>query len=245
MAQNDLDMGSQTPENRSPTADAPLDSLSIADRYSAVHQLSDGTMTHVRLLCPGDREWLLRGFAELDEESRYRRFFTAMPQMPESVLQRLLNVDGRTHLAIAAESAVEPPAKPEPFGIARFFRLAENSDTAEAAVAAVAVVDHMQGRGLGKLLLTVLAVAARERGVKKFRAEVLSTNDAMRALLREFDEHLAPLEIDGGTATYDVSLPDIAAHETVSGPLLRFLKTAARGLEVRPRQLRDSTSHST
>jgi len=101
----------------------------------------------------------------------------------------------------------------------------------------VAVVDHMQGRGLGKLLLSVLAAAARERGIKKFRGEVLTSNDAMRALLQELDQHLEPLAVDGTTAIYDVALPESTAPEPVTGPLLDFLKTAARGVELRLRRL--------
>jgi GNAT superfamily N-acetyltransferase len=235
MPNDDSNLRRRTPAKGGTPAD-DLDHLRITDAYSTVHKLSDGTMTHLRLLRPDDGDWVRAGFAELGEESRYRRFFTAMPQLPDGVLQRLLNVDGWNHLAIAAEAAVQPPTMPQPFGIARFVRLEENADTAEAAVA---VVDHMQGRGLGKLLLSVLAAAARERGVKHFRAEVLNGNDAMRALLRELDRDLEPLAVDGGTATYDIALPEIAAHESVSGPLLHFLKTAARGIELRLRQLRD------
>jgi ribosomal protein S18 acetylase RimI-like enzyme len=212
------------------------DHLRITDAYSTVHKLSDGTMAHLRLLHPDDGDWLLAGFAKLGDESRYRRFFTAMPRLPDGILRRLLNVDGWNHLAIAAEAAVEPPTVPEPLGIARFVRLEENAATAEAAVA---VVDHMHGRGLGKLLLSLLAAAARERGVKHFRAEVLHSNDAMKALLRGLDRSLEPLAVDAGTAIYDIALPEIAAHETVSGPLRHFLKTAARGIELRLRQLRE------
>ena len=49
--------------------------------------------------------------------------------------------------------------------------------------------------------------------MKHFRAEVLNGNDAMRALLQELDRDLEPLAVDGGTATYDIALPEIAAHE--------------------------------
>ena len=141
MPNDDSNLRRCTPAQGSTPAN-DLDHLRITDAYSTVHKLSDGTMTHLRLLHPDDGDWLLAGFAELGEESRYRRFFTAMPRLPDGVLRRLLNVDGWNHLAIAAEAAVQPPTAPEPFGIARFVRLEENADTAEAAVA---VVDHMQG----------------------------------------------------------------------------------------------------
>ena len=65
------------------------------DRASAcVHRLADATEVAIRMLCPEDRESFLAGFEALSRESRYFRFFTAMPRLPDSVLQRLLNTDG-------------------------------------------------------------------------------------------------------------------------------------------------------
>jgi RimJ/RimL family protein N-acetyltransferase len=66
-------------------------------------------------------------------------------------------------------------------GSARYVRERDNRDIAEVAFA---VIDAYQGRGLGTLLLGALAVAARENGVRRFRARMLSDNVAMRAVLR-------------------------------------------------------------
>jgi hypothetical protein len=41
----------------------------------------------------------------------------------------------------------------------------------------------VQGQGLGSLLLRRLAAAARERGIRSFRGDVLACNEAMRRLL--------------------------------------------------------------
>jgi GNAT superfamily N-acetyltransferase len=133
-----------------------------------------------------------------------------MPRLPASVLERLLRVDGWNQVAVGAEAATHGFGAEEPFGIARFIRLSERPDTAEAAVA---VVDHVQRRGLGKLLLSVLAAAARERGITKFRAEVLRSNEAVKALLQALDETLQPVSADGGIAVYEVNLLDVGARE--------------------------------
>ena len=66
--------------------------------------------------------------------------------------------------------------------MARFIRSKEEHDVAEAAIA---VVDDMQNRGVGHALLMALAEAARERGIKRFRADVLASNTPMRHLLEE------------------------------------------------------------
>lgn len=203
--------------------------LRFTDGWRAVHRLRDGTKTRLRLLRPDDRDWVLAGFAQLSAESRYRRFFTAMPRLPETVLAGLLAVDGWNHVAVAAERASRRARPAEPYGVGRFIRSAERPDTAEAAVA---VVDHCQGRGLGKLLLGALVAAARERGVTTFRAEVLRVNEAMKGLLRELDESLEPVAVDGAVAVYEIALRDADPEDALPGALLRFLNAAARGLQL-------------
>ena len=68
---------------------------------------------------------------------------------------------------------------------------------------------------------------------------MLNINDAVKALLREVDHNLKPVAVEDGSATYEVAIPNIPAHETVSGPLRHFLRTAARGIELRLRTLLD------
>jgi GNAT superfamily N-acetyltransferase len=200
--------------------------LRFGEHWAAMHRLGDGTKTRLRLLCVEDRDLLLRGFEKLSSESRYRRFFSTMPRLPENILRRLLRVDEWNHVAVAAEAATHGSGAEEPFGVARFIRLSEMPATAEATVA---VVDHMQGRGLGKLLLSALAAAARERGIKKFRAEVLRSNEAVKALLREHDESLQPVSADGVTAVYEVCLRDIPEFRPLSIERVALLDSAPSG----------------
>ncbi|HYC54675.1 MAG TPA: GNAT family N-acetyltransferase [Candidatus Binatia bacterium] len=192
--------------------------------YREVCTLEDGTEIRLRLLRSEDRDALVAGFQELSAESRYRRFFSAMPRLPENVLHDLLDTDGWNHLAIVAFTAGDGHG----VAIGRFIRIDKEPEVAEAAVA---VVDAMQGRGLGKLLLTLLASAAYERGIRKFRAQVLTDNDAMVALLHELDRKAQPA-IDGPVATYELDLPEPADEGFMTGPLFDMLRAAGRGLEV-------------
>ena len=201
--------------------------------YSSTHRLTDGTPVRLRLLRRADRKKLVAAFDRLSPESRYRRFFTAMPRLPDKLLRRLLDTDGWNHVAIGAETMTEDPAEGEGVGIARFIRLKDQPTVAEAAVT---VVDHMQRRGLGKLLVSALAQAARERGIARFRAEVLRTNEAMQALLHEIDETAQPA-VDGPLATYDLVLPEPSPEEPTTGPIYGLLRLAAAGLEVVLRRL--------
>jgi GNAT superfamily N-acetyltransferase len=205
--------------------------LRFTDEWSAVERLSDGTKVRLRLLRRGDRKPLVEGFDSLSEETRYRRFFTAMPRLTESMIRKLLDVDGENRVALVAEAA-EGEAEPRGFwGIARFSRLLESPDLAEAAVA---VVDPLQRRGLGKLLLTRLADAARERGITHFQAEIQRTNEPMNALLHDLDATARP-SFRGTLAVYDVVLPE-AGEE--SGPLFQFLRAAAEGISFALRRFR-------
>jgi len=201
--------------------------------YEETRRLADGTAVRLRLLRPDDRVKLLAGFARLSDESRYSRFFTAMPRLPDATLDRLLAIDGVNHLAIAAEAGDEPPESAEGLGIARFIRLEEAPDAAEAAVV---VVDHMQRRGLGKLLLARLAAAARERGITRFRAEIMRTNQPMIALLHDVDAAAHPA-FEGPVAIYDLAIPEHGQEEIHHGPLFGVLRLAAAGLQVVLRRL--------
>src|SRR5437764_8435288 len=90
--------------------------------YSSTHRLADGTPVRLRLLRRADREKLVAAFDRLSPESRYRRFFTAMPRLPEKLLRRLFDIDGWNHVAIGAETMTADPAEAEGVGIARFIR---------------------------------------------------------------------------------------------------------------------------
>ena len=187
------------------------------------HRLRDGTRVRLRPIGPADRARLAAGFEKLSRESRYHRFFTAMPELPDRILDRLVATDGWKHVAIGAEVASDDPALAEGLGVARFVRLDDAPDVAEVAVA---VIDDKQGLGLGTLLLTELVRAARERGIRRFRAITQSDNAAARALVAELTDQVTVRREDG-CVVYEIDLPE-EFEESVLG---RLLKLAAGGVE--------------
>jgi GNAT superfamily N-acetyltransferase len=201
--------------------------MSSADRLGEVRHLRDGTPVRLRMIGSADRARLAAGFANLSAESRYRRFFTAMPRLSEGMLDQLVATDGRDHVAIGAEVASDDPAVAEGLGVARFMRLAEAPEVAEVAVA---VIDAKQGLGLGQLLLGALVDAARARGIHRFRATLLSQNAAARALLEELTDEFSVRREDG-CLVYEIPLPERPGDELRGGILYRLLKLAAGGLE--------------
>ena len=148
--------------------------------FSEEHVLSNGARVTLRHIRPSDADELRRGFERLSSESRYRRFFSALGELTPERLRYLTEVDGVDHVAIVAVGT-SPDLKNEVgYGVARFVRLADAPDVAEAALT---VVDAMQHQGLGRILGLTLAEAARERGISHFRGETLATNAPVRQLL--------------------------------------------------------------
>jgi GNAT superfamily N-acetyltransferase len=191
-----------------------------------VHRLRDGTLVRLRPIGPADRARLAAGFEKLSRESRYRRFFTAMPRLPERMLDRLVATDDWKHVAIGAEVASDDPAQADGLGVARFIRLDDMPDVAEVAVA---VVDAKQGLGLGTLLLRELVDAARERGVRRFRATLLAENAPAQALVRELADDVT-VRRENGNLVYEIVLPE-PTEEAERGVLARLLKLAATGVQ--------------
>ena len=84
-----------------------------------------------------------------------------------------------------------------------------------AEIAFVVRDDH-QGRGLGSILLEHLAAAARERGVRRFEAEVLAENNQMVRVFRDagyqvsraFEEGVVHLEFDVDPTERSVEVRD-------------------------------------
>ena len=138
--------------------------------------LRSGEAVLVRQVQPGDGSALVRAYANLGEQSRYRRFFTVMPELPEATVQAAVQVDHTDHEALVAL----PQLSAEIVGECRYVRLADQPGTADLGVT---VVDAWQGRGLGSALLARLSERALEAGIEYFTAEVLAENRTALALL--------------------------------------------------------------
>ncbi len=170
-------------------------------QYAEEVVLTDGTRVLLRLLRPTDKELVRGGFAALSLRSRYRRFLTSKVRLSDRELAYLTELDHERHFALGA-LCVDSAGKESGVGIARFVRSAEQPDIAEPAVV---VIDRLHGRGLGRILCERLAEAARERGVRAFRCEVLASNSPMRALINSLSPH-AKVEQHGEAATIEFAL---------------------------------------
>jgi GNAT superfamily N-acetyltransferase len=125
-----------------------------------------GTDVVVREMRPEDVHRLRRLHARLSPKSRYRRFMTATPRLPERSLVYLVDVDHVGREALVAEMGGEILAE------ARYHRAAGSTD----AEIAVVVEDAWQRRGIGRILVERLADRARRRGIRAFTGSMLAEN---------------------------------------------------------------------
>ena len=201
-----------------------------AESYPAAWEadvvVSDGGVVHLRPIRPADADAIVAFHAKLSDRTRYLRYFGPYPRIPERDLHRFTRVDHRNRVALVAV------LDEEIIGVGRYDRLsstgtADSPDTADAEVAFV-VADAHQGRGIGSILLEHLAAAARERGIKRFVAEVLAENSRM---VRVFTDagYSAKYEYDSGVV--HLTFPIAPTEQSRAVAFERERRAEARSIE--------------
>jgi GNAT superfamily N-acetyltransferase len=195
--------------------------------------LPNGAHVRIRPIKPSDAPELRRAFHALSPTSRYFRFLSEMRELNDDALQYLTDVDGDSHIAYVA-LLESPDLKNENIvGVARAIRLKDDPDVAEAAVT---IADDLQHLGLGRHMLRVLVEAARAKGIRGFRAEVLASNAPVRAAFES--AKIKPIATEDEMLVYEVPLD---AAENTESPLQNFLHAAASSLSEVLRSLRSKT----
>jgi GNAT superfamily N-acetyltransferase len=137
------------------------------------------------------------GWAELSDETVYRRFLQSRDALSIGELALFTELDHIDHEAIGAL------AEGRGVGVARYVRDRARPHVAEAAVV---VVDAWQGRGLGGKLLRRLCARATENGIRVFTATLLASNEAMLSLLGTLGRSPG-YRREGAAIEVDVQLP--------------------------------------
>ena len=140
--------------------------------------LRNGASVRLRPISPDDAPRLMALCHRLSPRTVYQRFFSPRRLRPEEAYA-FANVDYRERMALVAE--VDTGQEPDLIGVARY------GMAKEAAMADIALVveDGWQGLGLGPILLKEILHAGAQRGIRHFRADVLTENRrALRLLAR-------------------------------------------------------------
>ncbi|WP_213572857.1 GNAT family N-acetyltransferase [Rhodococcus sp. USK13] len=133
----------------------------------------------VRRLLADDHDAVRRLHERLDEHDRYMRFFAVRPAHLAELAESLCRQDP-AHYALGAfvgDTLV---------GVANYVSLDADVDAAPSVVEFALVVDHAyRMHGVGTALLTRLVQHATACGIEEMRAEVLTENASVLALIRD------------------------------------------------------------
>jgi acetyl coenzyme A synthetase (ADP forming)-like protein len=187
--------------------------------------LSDGATVRVRPIKPSDAAAINALHARMSDESIYLRFFSPMPQLSASLLDRFVNVDYVDRMALVAQLGDQV------IGVARYERLPGGSASGAAggaeAEVAFTVDDAHHGRGIATILLEHLAAVAKDNGISRFVAETLPNNQRMLRVFHEagFDEQATFSE-----GVVKVGFPIAPTEHSIAAMHDREQKAAARSI---------------
>ncbi|WP_225447263.1 GNAT family N-acetyltransferase [Streptacidiphilus sp. PB12-B1b] len=138
--------------------------------------LRDGGTARVRPITPDDADRLVAFYAGVSDQSKYFRFFAPYPTLSARDVRLFTHHDYVNRVGLAAL------VRDEFIATVRFDRIDERgrpSGSGTDAEVAFLVQDGHQGRGVASVLLEHIAAVARERGIRRFIAEVLPDNRKM------------------------------------------------------------------
>jgi acetyltransferase len=140
-------------------------------------------------------------YSHLSPRSRYLRFFSPMPTLPESVVRLLVSVDYRQRLSLVAEEG-EGEAR-EVVALAGFGAVDDTN-----VEVSIVVRDDWQRQGVGTELARRVIRAAESRGFHRFIAHFRSENVAIRRLLGRIGDVVFARASAGISELAFVSRPD-------------------------------------
>ncbi|TAM91936.1 MAG: GNAT family N-acetyltransferase [Jatrophihabitans sp.] len=166
--------------------------------------VADGGTVHLRPVRPSDAAKLVALHSRLSARTRYLRYFSAYPRIPERDLYRFSHVDHHDRVAFVVE------LNDLAIAVGRY----ERQPGADEAEVAFVVDDEHQGRGIGSVLLEHLAAAGRESGLKRFSAVVLAENTGMIRVFRDAG-YAITREFDHGEVNLEFAIDETAVTESV------------------------------
>lgn len=192
--------------------------------------LRDGGTARVRPITIDDAERLVSFYEQVSDESKYYRFFAPYPRLSAKDVHRFTHHDFVDRVGLAATIGGEFIAT------VRYDRIGAGGTPAPApadeAEVAFLVQDVHQGRGVASALLEHIAAVARERGIRRFAAEVLPANakmikvfmDAGYTQKRSFEDGVVRLEFDLEPTDRSLAVQYAREHRAEARSVQRLLQ---------------------
>lgn len=182
--------------------------------------LRDGGTARIRPITADDADRLVSFYEQVSDESKYYRFFAPYPRLSAKDVHRFTHHDFVDRVGLAATvggefiatvrydridaEGLSASSHPSPTTTLARGRSAPAPPVSDEAEVAFLVQDAHQGRGVASALLEHIAAVARERGIRRFAAEVLPANNKMIKVFtdagyqqkRSFEDGVVRLEFD-------------------------------------------------
>jgi RimJ/RimL family protein N-acetyltransferase len=173
-----MDSATRWGTTRADNPDAPSCPVpSEASQLGGPLTLRDGTVVHMRPIQAEDVDRLIAFHGRLSAEAIAYRYFSPVPRLSPARATWLTHVNYENRMALVATTGQDDDE--QIIGVVRYERI--GADTAEVAFL---VEDRWQGHGIATQLLYRLAEYGRRHGFVRFLAEMMSTNNRMRAVIR-------------------------------------------------------------
>jgi acetyltransferase len=192
-----LDHASQLPGSYGHLAILPYP-MGLERDWPLGPQAGGGVYT-IRPIHPDDAEMLQTLVRSLSAESRYFRFASVMPELPERMLARFTLIDYDREMALVA-IVRDPPAAGEPAEsghqrIVGVSRIITNPDGSSCEFSLV-VSDDLKGQGIGSRLMQSIMDVARSKGLSEVMGLILTNNGPMLKLMHSLGFRVGPFAED-------------------------------------------------
>lgn len=156
--------------------------------FSQPALLRDGTPVLIRAIRPDDRQRIIDAFRKLEPETIYTRFFSAKKQLSEDDLSR---IDASDFVRAVALVATIGEGADETIIGGGAYTVLDRPGEPPTAELSFTIEEDYHAQGLSGLFMRLLAQIGRERGIRRFEAEVLAGNTPM---LKVFQRSGLPMQ---------------------------------------------------
>ncbi|MEU9608391.1 GNAT family N-acetyltransferase [Streptomyces sp. NPDC048057] len=203
------------------------------DHWEADVVLRDGGTARIRPITVDDADRLVSFYEQVSDESKYYRFFAPYPRLSPKDVHRFTHHDYVDRVGLAVTVGGEFVAT------VRYDRIDEHgrpaSAPADEAEVAFLVQDAHHGRGVASTMLEHIAAVARERGIRRFAADVLPANTKMIKVFRDagytqkrsFEDGSVHLTLDLEPTAESVAVQRAREHRAEARSVQRLLAPRA------------------
>ncbi|MFJ2740109.1 GNAT family N-acetyltransferase [Streptomyces sp. NPDC087440] len=200
------------------------------DHWEADVVLRDGGTARIRPITTDDADRLVSFYEQVSDESKYYRFFAPYPRLSAKDVHRFTHHDyvDRVGLAVTVGGEFIATVRYDRINAQGLPASGPDADQAEVAFL---VQDAHQGRGVASAVLEHIGAVARERGIRRFVAEVLPANSKMIKVFtdagyqqkRSFEDGVVRLEFDLEPTDRSLAVQRAREHRAEARSVQRLL----------------------